>query len=413
MRSDLDRLMHTYNLDAIVVLGDETPNTFRDYLTGRAKANGNIFKKRDEQAVIIVNGMEVDEAAKSGLRVMTYYDFDFAALYEQFGSQPGKLRRELFLNYFRKLDIRGRVGFYGAAAVNGMLPNLLHLIDSNLGVELALEDDTLALFSHMYETKDIAEIAALREAGRLTSEVVRRAWDFLSSHYASDQAIGSPIINEYGEPLTIGAVRRYIQAQETALGLEDSEGFIFAQGRDAGMPHSVGEDSDVLEVGRSIVFDIFPRGGESGYFHDMTRTWCLGRAADDVQAAYDDVMHAFHMVMHAFKVGAPTSQYQVMVLDYFESRGHATQRSKPGTMEGYVHSLGHGIGLNVHEAPMFGEKSTHVLQVGNAFTVEPGLYYPERGYGVRVEDSVYIDEHGVVQRLTDFPYDLVVPLRKR
>ena len=413
MRSDLNRLMHTYNLDAIVVLGDETPNTFRDYLTGRAKANGNIFKKRDEQAVIIVSGMEVDEAAKSGLRVMTHYDFDFAALYEQLGSQPSKLRRELFLNYFRKLGIRGRVGFYGTAAVNGMLPNLLHLIDSGLGVELALEDETLALFSHMYETKDMAEIAALREAGRLTSEVVRRAWNFLCSHYASAEAIGSPVINEYGEPLTVGAVRRYIQAQEAALGLEDSEGFIFAQGRDAGMPHSVGEDSDVLEVGRSIVFDIFPRGGESGYFHDMTRTWCLGRAAEDVQAAYDDVMHAFHMVMNAFKVGAPTSQYQVMVLDYFESRGHATQRSQPGTMEGYVHSLGHGIGLNVHEAPMFGEKSTHVLQVGNAFTVEPGLYYPERGYGVRVEDSVYIDEDGIVQSLTDFPYDLVVPLRKR
>jgi Xaa-Pro aminopeptidase len=220
------------------------------------------------------------------------------------------------------------------------------------------------------------------------------------------------VVDERGEPLTIGAVRRFIQAQEAALGLEDSQGFIFAQGRDAGVPHSVGEDSDVLEVGRAIVFDIFPRGA-SGYYHDMTRTWSLGCAADDVQAAYDDVMVAFRTVMEALRVGEPTSRYQVMVLDYFEGRGHATQRSQPGTMNGYVHSLGHGIGLNVHEAPTFGEKSKHVLQIGNAFTVEPGLYYPERGYGVRVEDSVYIDESGAVQRLTDFPYDLVVPLRKR
>lgn len=412
MRSDLDRLMNEYYLDAIVVISDETPNTFRDYLTGRAKAHGNIFKKRGEQAVIVVSGMEVDEAAKSGLRVMTYHDFDFATLYNQFGDQPARFRRELFLNFFRKLGIRGRVGFYGTAAVSNFLPNLLALIESDLEITLAQDEDALALFSRMYETKDAVEIAALQDVARLTCEVVRRAWSFLSSHYACDDAIGSPVVNESGEPLTIGAVRRFIQAQEAALGLEDSKGFIFAQGRDAGVPHSVGEDSDVLEVGRSIVFDIFPRGA-SGYYHDMTRTWCLGRAAEDVQAAYDDVMRAFHMVMDALKVGEPTSRYQVMVLDYFEGRGHATQRSKPGTMDGYVHSLGHGIGLNVHEAPTFGEKSKHVLQIGNAFTVEPGLYYPERGYGVRVEDSVYIDESGAVQRLTDFPYDLVVPLRTR
>jgi Xaa-Pro aminopeptidase len=412
MRSDLDRLMDEYRLDAIVVISDETPNTFRDYLTGRAKAHGNIFKKRGEQAVIVVSGMEVDEAAKSGLRVMTYHDFDFAPLYNQFGDQPARLRRELFLNFFRKLDIRGRVGFYGTAAVNNLLPNLLALTESDLEIAPALDEDALALFSRMYETKDAAEIAALQDVARLTCEVVRRAWSFLSSHYADANSIGSPVVDERGEPLTIGAVRRFIQAQEAALGLEDSQGFIFAQGRDAGVPHSVGEDSDVLEVGRAIVFDIFPRGA-SGYYHDMTRTWSLGCAADDVQAAYDDVMVAFRMVMEALRVGEPTSRYQIMVLDYFEGRGHATQRNQPGTMNGYVHSLGHGIGLNVHEAPTFGEKSKHVLQIGNAFTVEPGLYYPERGYGVRVEDSVYIDESGAVQRLTDFPYDLVVPLRKR
>jgi Xaa-Pro aminopeptidase len=412
MRSDLDRLMDEYRLDAIVVISDETPNTFRDYLTGRAKAHGNIFKKRGEQAVIVVSGMEVDEAAKSGLRVMTYHDFDFAPLYNQFGDQPARLRRELFLNFFRKLDIRGRVGFYGTAAVNNLLPNLLALTESDLEIAPALDEDALALFSRMYETKDAAEIAALQDVARLTCEVVRRAWSFLSNHYASGDSIGSPVVDERGEPLTIGAVRRFIQAQEAALGLEDSQGFIFAQGRDAGVPHSVGEDSDVLEVGRAIVFDIFPRGA-SGYYHDMTRTWSLGCAAEDVQAAYDDVMVAFRMVMEALRVGEPTSRYQVMVLDYFEGRGHATQRNQPGTMNGYVHSLGHGIGLNVHEAPTFGEKSKHVLQVGNAFTIEPGLYYPERGYGVRVEDSVYIDESGAVQRLTDFPYDLVVPLRKR
>ncbi|GAB4544320.1 MAG: hypothetical protein OHK0023_00930 [Anaerolineae bacterium] len=413
MRADLDRLMQEANLDAVIVLGDETPNTFRDYLTKRAKAGGIVIKKRGEMPILLVGQMELDEAAKSGLKVMSVNELDFASILRQFQGDRAAARREMFLAIFRKLNISGRVGFYGAVEVTPLIANILALQDSNLPIEIALDQPAITLFDKMYETKDAEEIAALREAGRLTSEVVRRTWQFLSNHYASSDEVGAPVMDEHGKALTIGMVRRYIQSQEQELGLEDHEGFIFAQGRDAGMPHSVGEDTDILQVGRSIVFDIFPKGAQSGYFHDMTRTWCLGRAAPEVQAAYDDVMAIFHKVMETLQVGEPTNKYQKMTLDYFEERGHPTQRSQPGTMNGYVHSLGHGIGLNVHEAPGFGEFSASIIQAGSVFTVEPGLYYPERGYGVRVEDSVYFDESGTLHRLTDFRYDLVVPLKHR
>jgi Xaa-Pro aminopeptidase len=84
----------------------------------------------------------------------------------------------------------------------------------------------------------------------------------------------------------------------------------------------------------------------------------------------------------------------------------------PGTDTGYVHSLGHGIGLNVHESPGISHQSPEktVFKAGNVVTIEPGLYYPDRGYGIRVEDSVYIDENGHLHNLTNFPYDLVIPL---
>lgn len=412
MRSDIDRLMQEFNLDWIVVLGGEGPNTYRDYLTRRAKAGGSIFKKRGEKAIFITGQMELDEAAKSGLTIMTGHDFGYADLYKQFGDQPAVLRREMFLQQFRKLGVTGRVGFYGTPDLNQALAGILALQDSTLGIQIVVGGEEAELFQKAYETKDPEEIAALREAGELTGQVVRRAWDFLAGHYAERDEIGARVVDASGVPLTIGAVRRYIRQQEVELGLEDSEGFIFAQGHDAGMPHSVGEDSDVLQVGRSIVFDIFPQG-ETGYFHDMTRTWCLGRAEPQVQAAYDDVMGIFRDVMGALKVGEPTAKYQIMTLDYFEARGHDTQRSKPGTLDGYVHSLGHGLGLNVHEAPGFGEKSKQVLQPGNVVTIEPGLYYPDRGFGVRVEDTVYFDEAGTLHTLTQFPYDLVVPLRTK
>jgi Xaa-Pro aminopeptidase len=410
MKADLDRLMTEHTLDAIIVLGDENPNPFLDYLTNRAKAHGVLFKKRGETPVFIVGGMEIDEARKSGLDVRTYYEFGFADLYQKFGANPDAFRRELFLAYVRQLDIRGRVAVYGVVEIGPAMARLLALQDSALGIDLVFDGPALNLFGKMYETKDAQELAALREAGQATAEVVRRTWDYLSRLYATGEATGSPVVDEDGRPVTIGDVKRFIRAQQIALGLNDEE-CIFAQGRDAGIPHSHGEDDQALQTGRSIVFDIFPKGVNSGYYHDMTRTWCLGHAPADVQALYDDVMYIFHEIMGSLRVGEPNAKYQIMTLDYFESKGHPTGRSHPGTMDGYVHSLGHGIGMNVHESPSFRERSTEVLQPGNCFTVEPGLYYPERGYGVRVEDSVYFDESGQLHNLTNFPYDLVIPLR--
>ena len=77
---------------------------------------------------------------------------------------------------------------------------------------------------------------------------------------------------------------------------------------------------------------------------------------------------------------------------------------------GYVHSLGHGIGLNVHEKPTLSDMTGNddVLIPGSIFTVEPGLYYPDKGFGMRIEDVYYVHEDGTVENLTVFPRDLVV-----
>ena len=143
----------------------------------------------------------------------------------------------------------------------------------------------------------------------------------------------------------------------------------------------------------------------------MTRTWCLGYAPPEAQAAYDAVMTAFSRSQEMCAPGLSSSQVQRMVCELFETAGHPTVLNTPGTTAGYVHSLAHGIGLNVHEAPHFPTFSDrYTLQAGNVFTIEPGLYYPERGYGVRVEDTVCLNEAGDLEVLTDCPYDLVIRL---
>ena len=103
---------------------------------------------------------------------------------------------------------------------------------------------------------------------------------------------------------------------------------------------------------------------------------------------------------------------QEAVLDYFEAQGHPTRRSHPGTNVGYTHSLGHGVGLNIHERPSISHMvKEDVFEKGNFITIEPGLYYPERGLGVRIEDSFIIGDDGELVSITSFHKDLVLTLK--
>jgi Xaa-Pro aminopeptidase len=123
-------------------------------------------------------------------------------------------------------------------------------------------------------------------------------------------------------------------------------------------------------------------------------------------------MNAFDIAIETYGLGKPAHLVQEAVLDYFEGEGHATSRSQPDTTSGYVHGLGHGIGLNIHENPRMSHLSKEdVFQVGNVITIEPGIYYPDKGYGVRIEDACYVAEDGSLVTLTDFHKELVLPLR--
>ncbi|HLY28294.1 MAG TPA: M24 family metallopeptidase [Aggregatilineales bacterium] len=409
MHSDIDRLMAEYNLDSIVILGDKAPNPYRDYLTRRSKAVGHLFKKRGEAPVFVIqSAMERGEAAHSGLQVYTQFDFGEHDLVQKYNGPGPEVKRDLFCAMLRRFEITGRVAFFGVADVSSTLQMLLPIHDCIPNLEIVLESAANDLFMRAYTTKDEYELKELKAAGKLTSQVVLDTWDFIASHREQN----GQVVDSEGNGLTIGHVKAFIRRREAELGLDDPDGCIFAQGRDAGIPHSQGEDSETLQVGKSIVFDIFPRMMESGYFHDMTRTWCIGHAPDDLQRLYDQVKQAFDVVRESVKAGDQTAKYQDMVCDIFEEHGHATPRTLPGTQEGYVHSLGHGVGLNVHESPAFRAAGTDHLQAGNVFTIEPGLYYPEKGYGVRIEDTVYLDSSGTLHDLTDVPYDLVIPLKK-
>ncbi|GAB4448640.1 MAG: hypothetical protein Kow00120_18840 [Anaerolineae bacterium] len=408
MKQDLDALMAERHLDALMVVKEgHDPNMPISYLTGGASlGRALLIKRRGSAPVLICGAFEREEAAKSGLETHIFGEFDPAGIREAAKDDPVKMQALLWSRLFDEYGVTGRVGFYGSSNPAQSFHVLTMLTQMRGDFEVAVEPDT-DIFLAAARTKDADELARLIDVGRRTSAVVGETLDFLRGHAVKDQTL----TRADGAPLRIGDAKRFVRARLLEHDLEDSEGMIFAQGASAGVPHSAGEDGDPVRLGAPIVFDLFPREIGGGYFHDMTRTWCLGHAPDAVQEAYEHVMEAFNAVRPAFKVGAKCAVYQEMVCDVFERHGHQTIRQDETILEGYIHSLGHGIGLNIHEAPRFSHRATDdIIEIGNVFTVEPGLYYPDRGFGVRIEDSVYVDADGAVRSLTDFPKDLVIPM---
>jgi Xaa-Pro aminopeptidase len=407
MRADLDRLMADRGLDAIVVFGSETFSAPHAYLTRGAHVTGGCaIKTPGAEPVLFVNPMEIEEGRATGLTAHSYHEFGWAEVLRE--QQGDRARADVVMigRYLAHLGIRsGRIGLYGDGAIHQAIEFVRLLREAHPAIDFVGELG-VTLFDEAYMTKDADEIARLRAIGERTAHVVAQTWDFLAAHRAADGIV----VGADGAPLTIGAVKRFVRRALLDQDLEES-GMIFAQGRDAGFPHSRGAADQPLRTGQAIVFDLFPRESGGGLFHDMTRTWCLGYAPPEVQAAYEQVMTAFDIAVASFRLDQPAARLQEAVLDYFEAQGHPTGRSHPGTTDGYVHSLGHGIGLNIHERPSISHLSKDTLRAGCAITIEPGLYYPERGFGVRIEDSFIVGADGALVSLTPFRKDLIVPLR--
>jgi Xaa-Pro aminopeptidase len=353
--------------------------------------------------------MERDEAAKSGLQTRNIGDFNLTELLKQSGGDSLKAIVKRYQLMFDDLGIStGNVALYGRSEIGPNYAIFSALQQAMPGLNFIGEvDNSVLMLARM--TKDEAEIERIRRMGKITTQVVGRVADFITSLKAKNGTLLSSDL----QPVTIGDVKNRINLWLAELGAENPEGTIFAIGRDAGVPHSSGNSSDSLRLGQTIVFDIFPCEAGGGYYYDFTRTWCLGYAPDDVMALYENVLSTYTQVTAQLQVGKPFKDYQQLTCELFSAQGHPTIQEDPQTQQGYVHSLGHGIGLNVHERPWSGVNSDEkdCLVPGCVFTIEPGLYYPEKGMGVRLENSLWVRPDGKMEVLADYPLDLVLPVR--
>lgn len=413
MKSDFDALMQTNNLDALIVFGHAAYNPPMYYFTGGGNvSHAVLIKKRGAEAVLFHGDMERDEASKSGLKCIPYSKYDYDELLKRANKDGGlanAMRTELML---KDVGIAsGRVGVYGMYDVGATFGLLMATQKLMPEIEFVGERRDDSIFMRAMETKDEGEVARIRKMGKITTEVVGLVRDYLTACDVRDDEV---LLKENGTPLTVGDVHSKIRLWISERGAELPSGFIFAIGRDAGVPHSSGNPSDLMQLGKTIVFDIYPAEAGGGYYYDFTRTWSLGYATPEEQELYGQVKEIFDKLMDDFDLNASFKDYQRITCEYFESKGHKSQLNTKSPQEGYVHSLGHGVGLNIHERPFSGLQTgdDQRLAAGVVVTSEPGLYYPEKGMGFRIEDTLWVRPDGKIETLAEYPYDFVLPMKK-
>jgi Xaa-Pro aminopeptidase len=413
MKSDLDAIMQARNLDAFIVFGNAENNPPMYYLTGGGHvSHATVIKKRGEDAVYFYNDMERDEAAKSGLKLIPYTKYDYNELLKKAEDNQLLASAMRYQQMFEEIGLtQGRVGVYGHYDVSSVFGTLSHLQKLMPNLEFVGEAREDSIFLRAMETKDEDEVARIRKMGVVTTTVVAKVRDYLTSCDVRDDEV---LLKEDGLPLLVGDVHAKIRLWVAEHGAELPSGFIFAIGRDAGVPHSSGNPADLMRLGQTIVFDIYPAEAGGGYYYDFTRTWSLGYTTPEAQALFDQVREIYDTLNENFDLNVAFKDYNKMTCDYFESKGHQTPMNTKAPIEGYVHSLGHGVGLNIHERPFSGLTAgdDQRLVPGVIITSEPGLYYPEKGMGFRIEDTLWVRPDGVMEKLAEYPYDFVLPMKK-
>jgi len=264
------------------------------------------------------------------------------------------------------------------------------------GIEIEPDQE---VFDDRRRSKTEAQLAGMRRAQRAAEAAMDTCRDLLRRSEISDDNL---LLD--GEVLTVERVKAAM-SQTFAAHDTTSEEYIVAPGAQGAVGHDMG--SGPIPPHTPLVVDIFPRDNASGVYTDMTRTFVVGDVADDVKEWHRLCKEALDRAISETKPGVTGRALFDGTCEIFEAAGEMTQRTKkPGEplVDGFFHSLGHGVGLEVHEAPGLGMLGDKELVAGDCITIEPGLY--RQGYGgVRLEDNVLVTGDGY-ENLANYPYDL-------
>jgi Xaa-Pro aminopeptidase len=361
----------TSNKVALVLAGIPEHDADLLYATGFSAPDPIVYVEEGRWRAIMVSSLEYGRALSvcqpRGITVVT----------PQEAGLEGPARRDTACWVLALLEGRG----VRSVRVSSLFPSgiLRRLEQAGICVEVLTKDPF-----PQRRTKDATELGCIQQSQRAAVIAMRSAIGLIA-----ESQIGKEGFLRYQKTVvTAELVQRRVTEVLLRHGCYCGQ-TIVACGEQGADPHERG--SGPLAAHQPIVIDIFPRHQKHGYCGDITRTVLKGQATRELKRMYQVVKGAHAAALRKVAPGVPTRVVHQAAADCIARNGYETGHDE-NRFFGFMHSTGHGVGLEVHEAPSIGTAKTR-LRVGDVITIEPGLYYPGVG-GIRIEDTVTVTTNG-------------------
>jgi Xaa-Pro aminopeptidase len=372
----LSKAIRKSGADAYVIYASSR-DTDMKYLTHFTTSDPFVFfKKPGEPCVIIVSQMETGRASREA--TATVLTRTQAGLPEIMKTEKDPYRATARM-------IAGQVG------KKILVPPNFPIALANAISEYCTVVVDGGTIQSMRAKKSKIELILMNNVQKVTEKAMERAISLIRS-----SSVKKGILYIDKKPLTSEQVKFSMHSLLLEYGCSAVD-TIVSCGEDTAIPHMSG--SGPLKSDEPIVIDLFPVDEKSGYYADMTRTVVKGEPSKDIREMYDALREAKKLGISRVKAGVSGAEIHQAVVDFFNERGYETDT------RGFIHNLGHGVGLQVHELPTIGPAGK-ALESGNVITIEPGLYYPGIG-GVRLEDIGAVTARGF-NNFTTFSEELIV-----
>ena len=376
-------------MSSVLIVGDSVRNPEIRHEVPVAVPDPFLYVEHGDRRMAVVGSFEVPrvEEAAPDLEVHAFERFGRDELTKQ-GLNYDESLRELTVRVCSELGLE-------AAVVPPAFP--LEVADRlrESGVEITWDR---AFFVARRRVKNEAELAGIRRSQRACEAALDEVRTLLRG---ADRSSG--VLELDGEPLTCERLKLTVERIFSEHGVF-SDDPIVSHGPQTAVGHDPG--SGPIAPDEPIVLDLAPRDRETGCYADMTRTFVVGTPPEELVEYVRLVKEALDRSLAEIRAGVSGRHVDGVACEVFEQRGYPTLRTKQDgevLQDGFYHSLGHGVGLEVHEEPSLGRIDDELV-AGDVVTVEPGLYRPGFG-GCRLEDLVLVTADGA-ENLTDYPYDL-------
>ncbi|MFX0174216.1 MAG: M24 family metallopeptidase, partial [Candidatus Hodarchaeota archaeon] len=337
--------------------------------------------------ILVVGDLDI-ASAKKGLvkdvRPISHYNYDKQVI--EHG--VGEARAIVYNKVLQELGVQKKIVLGGMIEAGNAIDIARRL--EKFGFDIIADPD---IVGRVRRTKNPRELDLISIIAQKTESVVQETFEMLRNC-----SLSSNIVQYEQGILTVTDVKTFINLQLAKKNLVASLDTIFAPGPDGADPHNHGTPTRKIKAGVPIVFDIFPQDVESGYCFDTTRTFVIGKAPKKVKSMYEDVLVSQQSALDQIKAGANGQVISRTVCEILEERNHKTpvyymKHRGLAMTEGFIHGLGHGVGLTIGEPPSLSLGVEYILKEGDVVTVEPGVYYPGK-WGIRIEDTVAVEASG-------------------